>query len=226
MTRVQQEHPAITVCHPRIKAQFCHQQAQNRGEMGCSHLCLQHRAPGEGHKVLLEGPTLKRGGQFPWQIMAVRGRLNVFSGWTYLIPEHRSDMLRTKIRPHMPMSQTRSPGASEMAPCPLSTCPRMNIGCCGTRGEPRRAVIQSDFGTLSLKRDNKGEPTRGGKPSPPQQQQSQGLYLTAVGIVGAAIQEHFQCTAKVDWDSNFLLSLQHERLAHFNSPDPPHPAAK
>lgn len=46
--------------------------------------------------------------------MAVRGRLNVFTGWTYLIPEYRSDMLRTKIRPHIQMSQTRSPGASEM----------------------------------------------------------------------------------------------------------------
>lgn len=40
----------------------------------------------------------------------------------------------------------------------------------------------------------------GAKTSAPQQQWSQGLYLTAVGIVGAAAQEHFQCTAKVDWD--------------------------
>ncbi len=40
--------------------------------------------------------------------------------------------------------------------------------------------------------------------------------------MGAAIQEHFQCTVTVDWDFNFLLRLQHERLAHFNSLNPPH----
>lgn len=103
--------------------------------MGHSHLFPQHGTPGEGHKALLEDPTLQRGGQFPWQIMAVRGRLNVFTGWTYPIPEHRSDMPRTKIRPHMQTSQTRSPGASEMAPL-SSTCSYMNIGACGIRGEP------------------------------------------------------------------------------------------
>lgn len=37
------------------------------------------------------------------------------------------------------------------------------------------------------------------KPSPPQQW-GQDLYLTVVGIVGAAAQEHFQWTSKADWD--------------------------
>lgn len=120
----------ITICLPQIKAQFSHQQVQNRGGEGAgySHLFLQHGAPGEDHKALLEDPTLQRGGQFPRQIMAVRDRFNVFTGWTYLIPEHRSDMLRTKMRPHMLMSQTRHPGASVMPPCPVYLFPYEHHG--------------------------------------------------------------------------------------------------
>lgn len=93
ITPVQQQQAAITVSHPGIKAQFSHQQAQKKGGRGCSHLFLQHRAPGEAHKVLLEGPALKRGGEFPWWIMTVRDKLNVFTGWIYLIPEYRSDIV-------------------------------------------------------------------------------------------------------------------------------------
>ena len=140
--------------------------------------------------------------------MCLRGELT----WYLNIDLIRSEQ---RFRPHIQMSQTRSPGAPEMPPCLPAQ------GAVGFWGKPWRAVIQPRL--LSLKWDNKGEPTRGGKPSPPQQQQrSQGLYLTAVGIVGAAAQEHFQCTAKVDWDSDFLLRLQRERLAHFNSLDHPH----
>lgn len=177
----------------------------NRGKGGHSHLFLQHRAPGEGHKVLLEGPILKGGGQFPWQIMVVRGRLNVFTGGTYLIPEYRSDIVWTKMRPHIQMSQTESPGASEVPPCPFYTCSRMNIRCCGIWGwtlKSCNSIWHSD--SLSKKKKKKNGTTKEnrpeGRPCLLRQQRSQGLYLTVVGIVGAAIQEHFQCTAKVDWD--------------------------
>lgn len=55
--------------------------------------------------------------------------VNVFTGWTYLIPEHRSDMLSTKIRPHM--SETEGPGASEM---PLVPCLPVPVGTLGAVG--------------------------------------------------------------------------------------------
>lgn len=103
----------------------------------------------------------------------------------------------------------------------------INLGC-GIRGEPQRSWNSIWF--LRLKQTTKENQLDGGKLSPPQQEHSQGLYLTVVGTVGAAIQEHFQCTAKDGWDFNFLRRVQHERLTYLTSLKPPpkhtHPTAK
>lgn len=104
------------------------------------------------------------------------GRPKVFTGWTHLIPEHRSDTLRTITRPHMWTSATRS-----------TRCLR-NVGIRegGRTFSKKKAVTQSDFCLRSG--TTKGSQDGGGRAqaSPQQQQQVSGPKFNSGGNCGSS----------------------------------------
>lgn len=113
------------------------------------------------------------GGQFSWQIKAV-SHPNVFAGWTHLIPEHRSDMLGTKMGPHMQTPQTRSPGASKKPLVPVYLFKYGNL----MGGTLKRAETQSAFFLSNMKQQRRTNRWGGGWGGRPRHNNSgRGSYI-------------------------------------------------